>query len=161
MAYLFVTHNLNLATTVEHDQAYCFAVNLYHEARGESITGQIAVGSVVLSRMYDDRFPATACDVVHAKGLNKETETVQCQFSWHCDDIDDNITFNNVIEETAFRQIATVSLLMLGGVLADNTAGSTHYYNHTMVCPIWATAYTPTVIIGSHTFLRREKSSLI
>ena len=161
LAYMLATNNLNLANSVDVDQAYCFAANIYHEARGESIAGQIAVGNVVLKRVHDSRFPDTVCGVVYSKSTNKYTHTLQCQFSWYCDDIENAIVFRNSLDEHAFAEAARVSLLMLGGVLADNTNGSTHYYNHTSVYPAWAALYTPTVVIGRHTFLRREKDSLI
>ena len=155
------THNLNLANSVDPADAYCLAANIYHEARGESITGQIAVGNVVLSRVDDSRFPDTVCAVVYSASVDRTTNLLRCQFSWYCDEIENTIVFGNVLDEAAFAQAAKVSLLMLGGVLADNTEGSTHYYNHTSVFPTWAALYTPTVVIGSHTFLRREKDSLI
>lgn len=37
---------------------------IYHEARGESLAGQIAVGYVVLNRVEDKRFPNTIKGVV-------------------------------------------------------------------------------------------------
>lgn len=37
---------------------------IYHEARGESREGQIAVGHVVMNRVADDRFGRTVYEVV-------------------------------------------------------------------------------------------------
>ena len=42
----------------------CMAINIYHEARNESVIGQIAVGQVVMNRVADERFPNTVCEVV-------------------------------------------------------------------------------------------------
>jgi N-acetylmuramoyl-L-alanine amidase len=40
---------------------------MYHEARGESERGQVAVGQVVLNRVADPRFPKTIKGVVTQK----------------------------------------------------------------------------------------------
>ena len=42
----------------------CMAINIYHEARNESVIGQIAVGQVVMNRVADERFPNTVCEVI-------------------------------------------------------------------------------------------------
>lgn len=41
---------------------------LYHEARGESHTGQVAVGWVILNRVRDSRFPNTIRGVIWQHG---------------------------------------------------------------------------------------------
>lgn len=50
----------------------CLALNIYHEARGESGAGKEAVGWVTMSRMASRNHPASACSVVYAPR----------QFSW-------------------------------------------------------------------------------
>lgn len=50
----------------------CLAKNIYHEARGESAKGQLAVALVTLNRVNHTNFPDSVCDVVYAKH----------QFSW-------------------------------------------------------------------------------
>ena len=42
----------------------CMALNIYHEAKNQSMLGQIAVGQVVMNRVEDNRFPDNVCDVV-------------------------------------------------------------------------------------------------
>jgi spore germination cell wall hydrolase CwlJ-like protein len=42
----------------------CMALNIYHEAKNQSMLGQIAVGQVVMNRVEDRRFPNTVCEVV-------------------------------------------------------------------------------------------------
>ena len=42
----------------------CMALNIYHEAKFQSMLGQIAVGQVVMNRVEDSRFPDNVCDVV-------------------------------------------------------------------------------------------------
>jgi spore germination cell wall hydrolase CwlJ-like protein len=43
----------------------CLAGAVYFEAKGESLTGQLAVGRVVVNRAKSGRFPASYCGVVY------------------------------------------------------------------------------------------------
>ena len=42
----------------------CLALNVYYEARSQSVVEQIAVAQVVINRVNDDRYPDTVCKVV-------------------------------------------------------------------------------------------------
>ena len=42
----------------------CLALNVYHEAKNQSLAGQIAVAEVVMNRVDDPRYPNNVCDVV-------------------------------------------------------------------------------------------------
>lgn len=55
----------------------CMSDVIYHEAKSEPLTGQAAVGYVVLNRMGHDSYPKTACGVVYDRKHG-------CQFSWAC-----------------------------------------------------------------------------
>ena len=44
---------------------YLLAKVIYAEARGESYTGQVAIGAVVLNRVEDSRFPNTIAGVIY------------------------------------------------------------------------------------------------
>ncbi len=44
---------------------YLLAKVIYAEARGESYTGQVAIGAVVLNRVKDSRFPNTISGVIY------------------------------------------------------------------------------------------------
>jgi spore germination cell wall hydrolase CwlJ-like protein len=50
--------------SIDMEQAYCLAKNVYYESRNEDIRGQFAVASVTLNRVKDSRYPTTVCDVV-------------------------------------------------------------------------------------------------
>ena len=53
------------APTIEPDRSTeCLALNMYHEARGQGIAGELAVTAVVLNRVNDKRYPDTVCEVV-------------------------------------------------------------------------------------------------
>jgi spore germination cell wall hydrolase CwlJ-like protein len=56
----------------------CLALTIYHEARGESERGKIAVGYVVMNRTRSVLFPANVCAVVRQGGPQYH----HCQFSW-------------------------------------------------------------------------------
>ena len=43
----------------------CLALNVYHEAKNQSLIGQIAVAQVVMNRVKDERYPDNVCDVVY------------------------------------------------------------------------------------------------
>ncbi len=42
----------------------CLASAIYFEARGQSLTGQLAVGRVIVARTHSGRFPTSYCGVV-------------------------------------------------------------------------------------------------
>ena len=52
----------------------CMALNIYHEAKFQSMLGQIAVGQVVMNRVEDSRFPDNVCDVVTQAVTYKGTD---------------------------------------------------------------------------------------
>lgn len=52
---------------ISEEDAYTLACLVYHEARGESLEGQIAVVEVVLNRCISDEFPDTVEEVVFQK----------------------------------------------------------------------------------------------
>jgi spore germination cell wall hydrolase CwlJ-like protein len=46
------------------EQASCIATAVYHEARGESLEGQLAVAKVIMNRAASGKYPSTWCGVV-------------------------------------------------------------------------------------------------
>lgn len=46
------------------EQANCMAVAVYHEARGESLDGQLAVARVIMNRAASGKYPTSWCGVV-------------------------------------------------------------------------------------------------
>lgn len=46
------------------EQANCLAVAVYHEARGETLEGQLAVANVVINRTNSPKYPDSWCKVV-------------------------------------------------------------------------------------------------
>ena len=145
----------------------CLALNVYHEARNESLSGKIAVILVTMNRIADKRFPNTICGVVHQGKhfLNKRDNKYypyrdRCQFSWYCDgrtDIPKNKrawAYSNALIEYFLKR----SMLFI-----DFTEGATHYHAGYINLPRWAKNkdYIKTVTIDTHLFYRWKAGKLL
>ena len=138
----------------------CLALNTYHEAKNQSLVGQIATAQVVMNRVEDDRFPSTVCEVVKQGPTRPSWEDPEkeypikhrCQFSWYCDGKDD--TPKN---EKAWRKAQDVAFIVYyNKIQLDVTEGATHYHA-TYVRPSWAKTKKRTTRIEKHIFYRWEK----
>ena len=116
-----------------HKQVECLSVMAYHEAKGESKQGILAVMHTTLNRVRDSRFPNSVCSVVYQKG----------QYSWskHNPKIRDYETFN---------KIKSFAYDVVKGKYNDNTEGSL-YFNSLHKRP---KGTVQTVRIDGHTFYR-------
>ena len=134
----------------------CMALNIYHEAKNQSMLGQIAVGQVVMNRVEDTRFPDNVCDVVTEAVTYKGTDKPvlhKCQFSWYCDGQKDEPKYHS---EEWWNAQEYASIVLSGTVVLDVTEGATHYHA-TYVRPAWAKTKTRTTRIDRHIFYRWEK----
>lgn len=120
------------------DDAVCLAKNIYFEARGESVKGQIAVALVTLNRVKDRRYPNTVCGVVYD---NK-------QFSWYNNGMPDYPENHIVYERIALMASA---MLSTETKLVDFTYGATHYHAD-YVAPYWSEYMVRKVKIDTHIF---------
>ena len=89
-------------TQDKEKQIECLAKNLYFEVGNQGTAGMLAVSSVVINRVNDDRFPNTMCKVIHQKRGGV------CQFSWYCDGKSD-IPPNKKIYQDLFQNIKPVT----------------------------------------------------
>lgn len=130
----------------------CLATAIYFESRSEPIEGQIAVGSVIMNRVQDDRWPDTVCDVVK-QGRHWKGHPIrhQCQFSFYCDGLSDDPK-----NRQAFGQAVLLSLPLVLKMTPDPTRGSL-FYHANYVQPQWAG--TPTITIGDHKFYASAEGS--
>ena len=134
----------------------CMALNMYHEAKNQSMLGQLAVGQVVMNRVEDKRFPDNVCDVVTEAVTYKGTDKPvlhKCQFSWYCDGQKDEPDFDSK-EWWDAKEYA--SIVLSDTIMLDVTEGATHYHA-TYVRPAWAKTKTKTTRIDRHIFYRWEK----
>lgn len=125
------------------EQLRCLATALYHEARGERLSGQQAVAEVILNRVDDVAFPKTVCGVVNQRSGRS------CQFSYVCDGRSD--TPANMV---AYRRAEKLARAMLDGRPRTLTDGAT-YFHTTAVKPSRSRRFENTAKIGAHLFYRK------
>lgn len=128
----------------------CLALNIYWEARSESLLGQTAVAAVTLNRVAAPAFPDTVCEVVFQ---GEERGRHLCQFSWRCDGRSDEPR-NPIAWEEARRLARTA----LSDGVADPTGGAL-WYHAAHVLPRWAGQMTLHARIGHHLFYGRRPPS--
>ena len=130
----------------------CLAMNLYHETRGETLAGNLAVGYVTMNRVADPRYPDTVCGVVHqAKYHGWDLVNPirnRCQFSWYCDGLSDNPQDGKAMLESVI-----LAQHVIAGTVTDISQGATHYHAK-YVNPYWADDMTVVLEIGQHIFYK-------
>ena len=134
----------------------CLALNTYHEAKNQSMIGQVATAQVVMNRVADSRYPNSVCEVVKQGPKYKGSDVPvrhKCQFSWFCDGKSDEPRKDS----KEWRMAQEYARIVLSGrIVLDVTEGATHYHA-TYVKPSWARTKTRTTRIESHIFYRWEK----
>lgn len=126
------------------------ACNIYHEARGESLIGQLAVGFVTLNRLKDERFPQSVRKVVYQES----------QFSW-------TKTTTNVRDKKSWKvakDIANFLYVMKRSPnlydMMDPTYGSTYFHTR-HVKPYWKKYFTKVITIDNHVFYKPKEEQTI
>jgi len=118
------------STTTSSD-SYLLARIIYAEARGESYTGQVAIGAVVLNRVKSSLFPNTISGVIYQPYAFTAVSDGQI-----------NYTPNSTA-------ISAAKDAMNGW---DPTYGSIYYYNPAVATSAWIFSRKTVVTIGSHVF---------
>lgn len=124
----------HMATTIK--QIKCLALNVYHEARGENLVGQIAVAHVTINRVKHDYFPNTVCSVVWQRK----------QFSWTHDKYSDRPR-----NKDAWITALDVADLVYNDHVDDPTGGAL-FYHAKWVRPVWRHRMDYFKTIGVHKF---------
>lgn len=123
----------------EHKELQALALNIYHEARGETEEGMRMVGEVTINRVASSLYPDTICDVVYQKG----------QFSWV------STKKNKTPQETEEWE---KSLEIAEKLLDENVVSyghlATHFVNLNAEKPGWTKKFDKVETIGDHTFYR-------
>lgn len=123
----------------------CLSLNIYHEARSESLAGQYAVAQVTMNRA--ERDPQKVCEVV----------TKPKQFSWTSSLVRRKNGKAFLVkrgiprDEKAWRLAQQIAELTLRGQIQDFTKGATHYHTK-KVAPVWNRKLRPVMTIGEHRF---------
>ncbi|HTO27442.1 MAG TPA: cell wall hydrolase, partial [Devosia sp.] len=125
-----------LAKRLEHANAErdCLAQAIYHEARGESEVGQLAVANVIVNRARSGKFPSTLCGVIYQ---NADKGYHRCQFTFACDGRDDAPGERRAWARSASLAQAVYAEFATGDAVGA-VPGSALYYHTTNVRPNWA-----------------------
>jgi len=135
--------HLSLARDARRQQN-CLAEAVYFEARGENLSGQMAVAEVVLNRVRHRAYPDNICGVVY-QGSERATG---CQFSFACDGSTDRAPRGR-----AWRQSQLVAKHAMLGFAPQVTRSATHFHTAS-VNPRWSSSLVQTRRIGYHIFYR-------
>ena len=119
------------STTTSNNDVNLLARLIYGEARGESYTGQVAVGAVVMNRVKSASFPNTVSGVIYQPYAFTAVADGQI-----------NMTPNSTALEAA-------KAAMNG---YDPTGGAIYYYNPATATSAWIYSRKTTVTIGRHVF---------
>jgi len=119
----------------EQTELACLTKNVYHEARGESISGQLAVAFVTLNRAKERG--TTVCREVYRPG----------QFSWTA------AGDPPMREKGAAKQALVVAKWAMQGRIVDPTDGA-RWYHATYVKPKWRRGLVRVDAIGDHVFYK-------
>lgn len=118
----------------------CLALNVYFEARGEDLLGQLAVAEVTLNRVASPKYPDDVCGVVWQKN----------QFSWTHDGKSDKPKDKEAWARALY--VAQVALETEDMVVVGEDV--THYHA-TYARPYWAKHLKRVAQVGNHIFYER------
>lgn len=127
-----LTSSSSSSSSYSNDE-YLLAKIIYAEARGESYTGQVAIGAVVLNRVKNSKFPNTISGVIYQPYAFTAVNDGQI-----------NLEPNS----TAYKAAKDA----LSGW--DPTYGSLYYFNPKTATSSWIWSRQQTVTIGNHIFCK-------
>ncbi|MCB2059237.1 MAG: cell wall hydrolase [Novosphingobium sp.] len=116
---------------------HCLAGAIYFEARGESLAGQLAVGSVIVERANSGRFPDSYCGVVFQRS----------QFSF----VRGNRMPKIRTRSAAWRNAVAIAQIADGGSW-ESPADGALFFHATRVRPGWR--LTRIARVDNHVFYR-------
>ena len=125
---------LHAVKTKQHE-VECLAKNIYHEARGESFYGQVAVALVTVNRVASGQFQNSICKVVYAEG----------QFSWTQNES------KRVKESKAWSSAMKIATAVLNKTI-EQPEFTALYFHTVHVRPKWAKTKTLVARIDNHLF---------
>ena len=137
-----VTNLMNIETPdcrrLRNSELACLACNIYFEARGEPVRGQLAVAKITLNRASLTNNKRSVCRVVWEKH----------QFTWT------SRRKLKVYEDEAWAKSVDLAALMLRDGDLINVVpvkeGKLLYYHDKALKPKWAKEMTRVAVIGSH-----------
>ena len=135
----------HIAREEERRHLTCLARNVFFEARGEPVAGQLAVAHVTMNRKASGRFPNSVCDVVHQQNWDPLRRRYVGAFSW--------TELDSLPAPTAaeWEQAWKVAEAGYYGREQSNVEGAL-FYHATHIRPDWAKFKRPITRIGKHVF---------
>lgn len=121
------------------DELHCLAQAVYFEARGEPLTGQLAVARVIVNRAESHLFPDSYCSVVKQRS----------QFSFVRNGYIPAVRQNS----PAWHRAMAIATIADEG-LWESQAGEALYFHARHVKPRWASNKLALATIDSHVFYR-------
>ena len=128
----------------------CLSLNVYFEARGESVAGQHAVAEVTMNRVVSGRYPGTVCAVVYEKNWDRIRKRYVSAFSWT------EFDTRNLPEGPAWRRAQDAAMDVYFGRIEPQLDGATLYHS-VNIRPSWARGVKPVARIGRHVFYNKER----
>jgi cell wall hydrolase len=132
-------YGAGVTSTTLDEQAKCMAVAVYHEARGETVEGQLAVARVIMNRAASGRYPNSYCGVVK--------QPWQFSFVRHG-------RFPAVdTGSAAWARAQGIARLAIANVV-PSVEPDVLWYHATYVAPSWGRRLSRVDRIGTHIFYR-------
>ena len=133
-------------------QLSCLARNVFYEANGEPMAGQMAVAQVTVNRAKSGLFPRDLCAVVSQSTI-VGGDTKVCQFSWYCDR---DLNKTRVIKSSETSYIAAKRVFLDGQKVAKIDKDVMWFHETSIkVNPRWP--HKVATQIGNHVFYKRQK----
>lgn len=129
------------STPILNEQANCMAVAVYHEARGESLEGQLAVARVIMNRAASGRYPSTWCGVVKQP--------------WQFSFVNPRTGAFPSVDRTshAWHKALGITRLAISGAV-PSLSNDVLWYHANYVSPSWGSRLDRVTQIGAHIFYR-------
>jgi len=134
-------------------QLGCLARNVFYEANGEPMEGQMAVAQVTVNRARSGLFPRDLCAVV-AQTTYSDDKTKVCQFSWMCDSKFDK---TRVINQNNESYVAARRVYLENQRVASLGNDTLYFHRFDVkIDPSWP--HNVVAQIGNHVFYKRERN---
>ena len=123
------------------EQANCIAVAVYHEARGESLEGQLAVAKVIMNRAASGKYPTSWCAVVKQP--------------WQFSFVNPRTGYMPSVDEDSqsWRNALGVTRLAVANAVPSLPTDCL-WYHADYVAPSWGKRLSRVQKIGAHIFYR-------
>ena len=123
------------------EQAHCIAVAVYHEARGESLEGQLAVARVIMNRAASGKYPTSWCGTVKQP--------------WQFSFVNPKTGDYPLIDEASasWKKALGITRLAINNAV-QTLPTDVLWYHADYVAPGWGKRLTKVEKIGTHIFYR-------